>query len=393
VPVKKVARKPESLEIPNKIRVPLFVPDLGDSERAAVLDCLNSDWVAMGPRCEQLEHYFENRLSVKHAVSLNSCTAALHLSMLLVGVSAGDEVIVPSLTFAATANAVAFCGAKPVFADVSGLNDWTISPSDIERRITPNTKAVVVMHYGGFPCDMSAVMKVAEKHQLPVIEDACHGLGGSLNNRSMGTIGAIGCFSFYSNKIITTGEGGLLVTDNSAFAERAKRLRSHGMTANAIDRIRGAQGYDITEIGYNYRLDDIRAAIGLAQVKRLDISLAARIHLVERYRANLATVSGVTIPHHGNRGEPAHYIFPILFDDGLPRDLIREEMHARGVQTSIHYKPVHLFTHYAQSCEPLPLTESIASRAISLPLYPSMGVESVDLVCSVLADSIAASHS
>jgi dTDP-4-amino-4,6-dideoxygalactose transaminase len=381
-----------SLAAPQEIRVPLFVPDLGEAERQAVLDCLNSGWIAMGPRCEQLERLFEKRLGVKHAITLSSCTAALHLANILVDVKAGDEVIVPSLTFAATANAVAFCGAKPVFVDVASLDDWTISPADIEHCITPKTRAVVVMHYGGFPCDMRAIMGIAQSRGIPVIEDACHGLGGSLDNRAMGSIGALGCFSFYSNKVMTTGEGGLLVTDDSALAERARRLRSHGMTANAIDRIRGAQGYDITELGHNYRLDDMRAAIGVAQEGRLDASLAQRRRLVERYRGNLASVKGIKVPRHGNRGEPAHYIFPVLVDDGVNRDRVRQEMNGRGVQTSIHYQPVHLFSHYRAASKTLPLTEAIASRAISLPLYPSMGTDTVDLVCSVLADSIASAY-
>ena len=199
-----------------EIRVPLFVPDLGDAERKAVLECLDSGWVAMGPRCEELERLFEERLGVKHAITLNSCTAALHLANVLVDVKADDEVIVPSLTFAATANAVAFCGAKPVFADVASFDDWTISPADIERHISPKTRAIVVMHYGGFPSDMRAIMNIAEQRGIAVIEDACHGLGGSLDNRSMGAIGAIGCFSFYSNKVMTTGEGGLLTTDDDS---------------------------------------------------------------------------------------------------------------------------------------------------------------------------------
>lgn len=383
----------QSPAVAPEIRVPLFVPDLGEEERKAVLACIDSGWVAMGPRCEELERLFEYRLGVKHAISVNSCTAALHLANVLVDVKAGDEVIVPSLTFAATANAVAFCGATPVFADITNHDDWTISPSDIERRVTPKTRAIVVMHYGGFPSDMRTIMKIAEVRGLPVIEDACHGLGGSLDNRSMGAIGALGCFSFYSNKVMTTGEGGLLITDNTEFAERARRLRSHGMTANAIHRIRGAQGYDITEIGFNYRLDDIRAAVGVAQVGRLDASLAARHRLVTRYRKNLDALKGIKVPRHGNRGEPAHYIFPVIVDEGIDRDRVRQEMNARGVQTSIHYQPVHLFSQYKAADEKLPVTESVAARAISLPLYPSMGDEAVNLVSSVLAESIAAARS
>ena len=371
-----------------ELAVPLFVPDLGEPESKAVLECLESEWLAMGPRCEAFESAFSSFLGSCYSVSVSSCTAALHLAVKVLDIGEGDEVIVPSLTFAATANAVAYCGATPVFADVKSVDDWTIDPDAIEALITENTKAIIVMHYGGFPCDMDRILEIVHKHSLLLIEDACHGLGGSINGQAMGTIGDIGCFSFYSNKVMTTGEGGMLVTNSAPTRERLVRLRSHGMTAGAYDRMKGAMGYDIEEIGYNYRLDDIRAAVGIAQLDRLKASVIKRRNLVSLYMDNLAKVEGVSVPLHGSRGEPAHYIFPILLDRGINREEVRNRMLMSGVQTSMHYPPAHLFSHYRKSSQKLPVTEDIAERLITLPLFPKLTETQVKTVCLKLDQAI-----
>lgn len=371
-----------------KITVPLFVPDLGEAEKQGLAAVIDSKWVAMGAVCEKFEARFAAELGVKHAISVNNCTAALHLAYMLCDAGPGDEVIVPSLTFAATANAVAYTGAKPVFADIAGFDDWTIDPEAIAAAITPRTKAIAVMHYGGYPCDMKAIMAVADRAGVPVIEDACHGLGGDIESRAMGALGRLGCFSFYSNKVITTGEGGMIVTDDDAVAMRGRRLRSHGMTALAYDRMRGAMGYDITELGYNYRLDDIRGAVGLAQMDRLAGSIARRRHLVEVYRKGLAAVGGVSFPTHGARGNPAHYILPVLLDEKLDRVAVRQIMLEYGVQTSVHYPAAHSFSHYGGRTGVLPYTEAVANRVLTLPLYPSLTDEQVGHVCSALAEAI-----
>ena len=370
------------------IKVPLFVPDLDEAEEEAVLDCLKSKWLAMGPRCERFEAEFSAVSQSRHAVSVNSCTAALHLAIKVLDIGDGDEVIVPSLTFAATANAVVYCGASPVFVDVESEDDWTISPYAIEVALSEKTKAIVVMHYAGYPCDMDAITKIAARHSLPVIEDACHGLGGSIGGKPMGSVGEMGCFSFYSNKVMTTGEGGMLITNSTKLRDRLKRLRSHGMTAGAYDRMKGAMGYDIEEIGYNYRMDDIRASIGIVQLGRLEQSVLRRNELVNEYRERLKSIKGVSVPVHGDRGRPAHYIFPVLLDKGIDRDKVRATMLAAGVQTSIHYPPAHLFTHYRESAPELPVTEDVASRMITLPLYPQLEEQQVDLVCEALKAAI-----
>jgi len=365
------------------MHVPLFAPEFGAEEEAALIEVLRSGWVSMGPRVEQLEQAFCDYLDVPHAVAVNSGTAALHLAALLLDLGPGDEVIVPSLTFAATVNCIHYTGATPVFADVRSEDDWTIDPEDVLRRITPRTRAVVVMHYGGYPCDMRALSALCREHDLALIEDACHGLGGSVEGRALGTISDLGCFSFYSNKVMTTAEGGLLVTTRPEHAQRARLLRSHGMTALAIDRERGVLGYDIEQVGYNYRLDELRAALGLAQLARLPGWMAARRSLVSRYAERLAEIPGLRLPRHGCRGEPAHYILPVLLESA-DRDRLRKALDGVGVQTSIHYPPVHRFSHYRRQASSLPVTENLASRILTLPLFPSLTLDQLDYVCDQL---------
>jgi len=374
------------MSLPNTI--PLFAPDFGPEEDREVLEVLHAGWIAMGPKVEAFEKCFADFVGAPHAVAVNSATAALHLANVLLGLRPGDEVIVPSLTFAATVNAVRFVGATPVFADVSGPDDWTIGATEVARRMTRRTRAVVVMHYAGYACDMEGILAVCRDARVAVVEDACHGLGGTVAGRSMGVLGDIGCFSFYSNKVMTTGEGGMLVTADPDRAKRARELRSHGMSATSIDRMRGAMGYEISELGWNYRLDDLRAAVGLAQLRRLPQALARRRALVERYRERLQGVEGIRFPRHGGRGTPAYYLVPILIERG-ERDKIRAAMAEQGVQTSLHYPPVHAFALYRELAATLPHTEWIAARTLTLPLYPSLTEAQVDRVCTVLTQAIA----
>ena len=252
-------------------RIPLFDLNFDEAEEQAVLECLRSKWVSMGPRTAEFEMRFSEMSGGVHAVALANCTVALHLSMILAGIGPDDEVICPSLTFVATVNAIRYVGARPVFVDITGDHDLTIDPVDIEAKITTRTRAIVVMHYAGFPCDMDQIMAIAEAHHLKVIEDACHGpFSEDHNGRKLGTIGQIGCFSFFSNKNISTGEGGMLVTRDSKLANRARLLRSHGMTTMSYQRAKGhSTNYDVVEYGYNYRMDDIHATIGLTQLAKI----------------------------------------------------------------------------------------------------------------------------
>jgi dTDP-4-amino-4,6-dideoxygalactose transaminase len=366
------------------ITIPLFEPDLTEQDKKAVQDVLDSGWITMGPRVSEFEKKFANFVGAKHAVAVNSCTAALHLAQAIIDIGPGDEVIVPSLTFAATANTVAQTGATPIFADVKSLNDWTIDPADVTQKITRRTKAVIPMHYAGYACDMAALNELKD---VTIIEDAAHGLTGNLDGKHLGTLSEVGCYSFFSNKVMTTAEGGMLVTEDENLATRARQLRSHGQTKTAIDRMQGSLGYDISEVGFNYRLDDIRAGLGLSQMDRLEENLHIRQKLIVRYQAHLTDIERIDFPNHGGRGNSAHYILPIRLIDG-DRDGLRIRMAEKGVQTSLHYPPIHRFAHYRDNSPELPITDKIAETTLTLPLFPSMTENHVDQVVKVLTDCL-----
>jgi dTDP-4-amino-4,6-dideoxygalactose transaminase len=367
-------------------RVPLADVSIGEEEEKAVMDVLRSGWLTMGAVTQAFEQEFAEFVGAKHAFAVNNATAALHLACLAVGLGAGDEVIVPSLTFVATANAVRYTGAKVVFADIES-EDWLcICPQAIEEKITERTKAIVVMHYAGFACDMPAIMRVAKERGLAVIEDAAHAVGASLDGKALGTWGDVGCYSFFGNKNMTTGEGGMLVTNDDHLAEKVKILRSHGMTTLTWDRHQGhASTYDVIGLGYNYRIDEIRSAIGREQLKKLPAGNAMREFLVERYRKAFAEqVPALGLPFSEQRGISSQHIFPVLLPEGVDRETYREKMKADGIQTSFHYPPVHQFKIYRNSPqkfdEDLWMTENVAARQVTLPLFPGMTNEQQDLV-------------
>lgn len=369
-------------------RIPLFDLNFDGAEEQAVLDCLRSKWISSGPRTSEFERMFSEMMDGVHAVALTNCTVALHLGLILTGIGIGDEVICPSLTFVATANAIRYVGAVPVFADIRNADDLTMDPEDIERKITPNTRAIIVMHYAGFPCDMDAIMEIAGRHGLKVIEDACHAPFSLYKTKKLGTIGDVGCFSFFSNKNISTGEGGMIVTNNSSYFERAKLLRSHGMTSMSYQRSTGhSTNYDVIEHGYNYRMDDVRASMGIAQLGKIHADLAARENVRKRYIESLSKVHGVTIPFLNHQGFTSNYIFPIVLGEELSmrRDHVRDCMARAGVQTSIHYPPVHLFSTYSNLEYRLPVTESLAKRLVTLPMYSSLKPDDINQVVKTLA--------
>ncbi len=254
------------------------------AEENAVLETMRSRWISTGPKTVEFENKFASMLKVKHAVALSNCTVALHLALKVLGIKEGDEVICPSLTFVATVNSIRYLNAIPVFADIKSYNDLTIDPVDIESKITGKTRAIVVMHYGGFACDMDAILKIAKNNNLKVVEDACHAPLSEYNGKKLGTIGDIGCFSFFSNKNISTGEGGMLVSDNLKLSERVKLLRSHGMTSLSYERAKGhSTSYDVIDLGFNYRMDDIRASIGIVQLDKLENDLNKRAYIRKMY--------------------------------------------------------------------------------------------------------------
>ena len=367
-----------------KWKYPLSDIDLGKEEEQEVLKVLRSRWLSTGPVTERFEKTFSKFLGGGEVIAVSSGTAALHLALSSLGLKEGDEVILPSFTFVATANAVLYHRAKPVFADIRGWEDLNISPLEIERKMTRKTKVILVMHYGGYPCNMAAILRLARSHGIPVVEDAAHAPGSVYRGRKCGTIGALGCFSFFSNKNLVTGEGGLVFTRDKTLAERVRTLRSHGMRALSWDKYRGhLSSYDVETLGYNYRTTEIQSALGLIQLKKLKRNNEKRRRLVEVYREELREVPGILVPFLRFNGDYSHHLFPILVKDekGISasnrRDQLMQELRDQGIQTSIHYPPVHLFSLYRERFGlkkgMLPVTEEVSQGILTLPLHPRMG--------------------
>ena len=371
-----------------KWRYPLSDIDLGKEEEREVLKVLRTRWLSTGPVTERFEAAFSRYLGDGYAIAVSSGTAALHLAIACLDPGAGDEVILPSLTFVATANAVLYTGATPVFADIVGPENLNISPDEIEKKVTSKTKAIIVMHYGGYPCDMDPILKIAGKRRIAVIEDAAHAPGSEYRGRKCGTIGTLGCFSFFSNKNLVTGEGGLVFTRDRRLAEKVRAMRSHGMKALSWDKYRGhLSSYDIETLGYNYRTTEIQSALGLIQLKKLERNNDRRRRLVEVYRKELRSVPGILLPFLRRQGNYSYHLFPILVEEekGIPspqrRYQLMQQLKDLGIQTSIHYPPVHLFSLYRKKLGykkgMLPKTEELSQSVVTLPLHPGMRIADV----------------
>ncbi len=365
-----------------KWRYPLSDIDLGKEEEREVLRVLRSGWISMGPVTERFEKAFVRYLGGGYATAVSNGTAALHLAVASLGITEGDEVILPSLTFVATANAVLYVGARPVFGDIVGTENLNISPGEIRKRITKKTRAVVVMHYGGYPCDMEAILGIAKRHGLYVIEDAAHAPGAEYSGKKCGLIGDVGCFSFFSNKNLVTGEGGMVVTRDRVLAERIRRMRSHGMETLSWDKYRGRlSSYDIGGLGYNYRTTEIQSALGLVQLKKLDRNNRKRKRFVEAYVKGLKKIEEISLPFFEFMGQPSYHLFSILLGPITDRKKVMDGLRRFGIQTSVHYPPVHLFSLYRNKFGykkgDLPKTEEVSRRELTLPLHPLMKEEDV----------------
>lgn len=374
-----------------EFKIPLFKLNFGQEEIDAVTETIQSKWISTGPKCEELEQQFVDMFDVKYAISVSNCTDALHLSMIVNDVSSGDEVICPSLTFAASVNCIRYVGATPVFCDIQGLDDMNISPKEIEKLISPKTKAIVVVHMAGFPADMDAIMAIAKKHDLKVIEDACHGPLSEYKGKKLGTVGNIGCFSFFSNKNISTGEGGMIITNDEAIAKRCRLLRSHGMTTMSYQRAKGhATAYDIVNLGYNFRMDDIRASIGVVQMKKLMPDLIKRQKVRQLYVDLLSDIEQVIVPFHSNTEFVSNYIMPIVIKNSTAekRDAIRDYLFAKGIQTSNHYPAIHRFSIYKDYPANLPITEYVCDNEITLPMYADLSENEIKFIVSTLQNAL-----
>jgi dTDP-4-amino-4,6-dideoxygalactose transaminase len=370
--------------------LPLFDLRLEEPDLQAVADTLRSGWLSMGPRTEAFEEAFAAHLGAKHAVAVSSCTAALHLAYTAAGVGPGDEVIVPSYTFTATASAVLYCGGTPVFADIIGPHDLSIDPDEVRRLITPRTKAVTAVHFAGYAAPVDRLVALCSDHDVMLIEDAAHSPGATLHGRKLGTFGRAGAFSLFSNKVLSAGEGGLLVTDDDRVAMLARRLRNHAMPVTSWEKHQGADStYDVVALGYNYRIDDPRSALALSRLHRLTEEIDRRRELTRRYRAELRALPSVFVPFRDEQVETSScYVMPILVDDPARRDEVRLRLRLQhGVQTSIFYPPVHQFSVYRKRFPDvsLPRTESAASREITIPLFAHMTSTEQDRVLDALA--------
>ena len=373
-------------------RVPLSDVEVDEELLSVGRDVLASGWWSMGPRVAELERQFSELTGVR-AFAVANGTAALHLALLALGCGEGDEVILPSLNFVAAANVVALAGASPVFCDVQGPHDLNLDPADLEAAITPKTKAIIALHYAGYPCDLDAVLEIAESNGIAVVEDAAHAPGARLRGQSLGTFGAIGCFSFFANKNVPVGEGGMVVTSRPELGERLALLRSHGMTTLTWQRHTGhASSYDVVQPGLNYRLDELRAALATVQLAKLERVNDARRRHALHYRELLDGTEEIAIPFRPDGGETisSHHLVVALLPEGIDRDAVRERMRSAGIQTSVHYPPIHRFSAYADvgSRRRLPHTDGVAHRIVTLPLYPHMRDDDVELVASSLVDAV-----
>ncbi len=357
--------------------VPLFDMRFDDGDREAVDDVLRSGWLTMGPRTEKFEQRFAAHLGVRHAIAVSSGTAALHLAFLAAGVGPGDEVIVPAITFVATANAVRYCGGSPVLADIQGQHDFGIDVADVKRRITSRTKAVCAVHYGGYAAPVEKLNGLCQEHGLLLIEDAAHSPSATApgSSKKLGTWGLAGAFSFFSNKVLFCGEGGLLATDDDEVAELARSRRSHAMTSNTWDRHRGhAQGYDVVGLGFNYRIDEIRSALLSHRLGGLEADIERRRRLVGIYRKELNEIPGVGLPYSDDDvSRSSCYIMPVTVAKVI-RDRLRTLMLDRfGVQTSVLYPSIADFTAYRDIQSGSLAHSDLAARTqITLPLFPHM---------------------
>ena len=355
-------------------QVPLADVVVSEQDIDEVVETYRSGWLSMGPRTEELERAFAEYVGVEHAFAVANGTAALHLSYLACGLGTGDRVLVPSLTFVATINAIMYTGAEPVFVDISGVTQPWLDAGAVEAAIDDRTRAIVSVSYGGHPGAVEELARIADEHSLPLIEDAAHAAGSRVGRRHLGTFGAAGAFSFFSNKNLAVGEGGMVITNDEDIGRRTRLLRSHGMTSLTWDRHRGhASTYDVVELGFNYRIDEPRAALTLSRLRRLDEENERRAAITANYRQELSDVNGVEMLEPAPAGAvDASHLFAIVLDRSIDRARFRNVLAERGVQTSVHYPPAHRFAIYDHLAADLPITEDYAARTVTLPLFPHM---------------------
>jgi perosamine synthetase len=357
--------------------LPVAEPLLTGKELEYVTDCISTGWVSsLGKYIGEFERLFADFCGVSHAVAVSNGTTALHLALVALGIGPGDEVIVPSLTFIATANAVHYTGAVPVFADSEPVT-WNIDPQDIARHITPRTRAIIPVHLYGHPADMQPIIELAVQHHLTVIEDAAEAHGATCRGQRVGSLGRLGAFSFYGNKIITTGEGGILTTNDGILDERLRFLRDHAMSTS--------RRYWHPEVGFNYRITNLQAALGVAQMERIEEFITRKRRIAAEYDRLLQKVPGITRPSHAKWAEPVYWMYSILLDDSfpLPRDEVMARLRQQGIDSRPFFYPIHTMPPYASDLR-RPVAEEISRRGINLPSAVTLTEEDIQRVAEAL---------
>ena len=371
-------------------------PFISEEEVNEIVDTVRSGWLSMGPKTIRFENEFNQYIGSRKSIAVSSWTAAGHLTLEAFGLQAGDEVILPTMTFPATAEIVCYFNAKPVIVDVD-KDTLNISLNEIEKAITPKTKVIIPVHYGGQPCDMDEILEIAKKYNLKVLEDAAHSLPATYKGRKIGTISDVTCFSFYATKTLSTGEGGMICTNDEEIAERCAIMRLHGINRDAWKRYSesGSWYYEVVAPGYKYNFTDLQASLGLPQLKKVDMMWESRKHIAARYTEALKDLDSIELHTIKDDRESSWHLYPIrLHLDRLNRNRaqIIDEMRKRNIGVGVHFMPVHQHLYYSEtfkfSDSEFPIAAGVFPRLLSLPIYPGMKDEHVDRVINVLTDTL-----
>jgi perosamine synthetase len=372
------------------MRIPFFVPWINQTEIDSVSKILKQRWLTDGRVLPKFEKKMCNYLHSKYASGVSSGTHALHLALKTLGIGPGDEVILPNLTFIATEAAVTYCNAKPILVDVDS-DSFTIMPKEIRRKITSKTKAIIPVHYAGQSCDLDEIINISKEYNIPIVEDCAHALGSKYHKKFVGTFGDFGCFSFYPTKIITTGEGGMVVSKKRNHCNKINLLRSQGINISPLKReLKNKWNYDVNEIGFNYRLDEIRSALGLSQFKRINQSIKLRQNIAKEYDNLLKNIPGIIIPKKYNDRNHIYHLYTVKIekDYSLSRDQVKEFLRSKGIGTSVQYRPLHLLTYnkkeYKNKQNDFKNSNKIKDEILSLPIFPQMTHKQIQLICKYL---------
>lgn len=375
--------------------IPFAPPLIGDEEKNEILDTLESGWITTGPKTEAFEQAVCAYLGVEYAIAVNSCTAALHLSLVAAGISEGDEVIMSPYTFASTGHVACYLGARPVFVDIDPRT-YNLDPAQIEDKLSANTRAIIPVHYGGHPCDMQAIQALARDRDLVVVEDAAHAIGAEYQGKKIGALGNLTCFSFYATKNMTTGEGGMIVTSDEQLAERLRVLSMYGISdARRIWKRHAPKGswvYDIAELGFKCNMMDIQASLGLPQLKKLDGFIERRTHFSTIFNEVLGDVVGLQLPTVLADVKSAWHLYPVLVPEKCDRDALIEELKTHNIGTSVLFQPLHLHSYYEKLLGEqeghFPVAESVYRRVVCLPISPKASEEDIEYVAETVRELV-----